>query len=184
MVTRMGGTLQNERLSRMCLRLQNFSFNVTHRKGKDHWDADAISRLLRVGEVAWEREPDLCTDTEPLTASERKTLRSMSLHNDQARDEQLVRDKANVVRYFGAKAELPEYVDLISKTLRILDQHDEELCSEQHERESYLASLQPADHDIILNTIRCMSYEEETAYLYPSQVRRSTQGSGRYAAYP
>jgi hypothetical protein len=51
MITRMSDSLQNQRLLRLCLDLQNFAFRVVHRKVKDHWDAYAISRLMQIDEV-------------------------------------------------------------------------------------------------------------------------------------
>ena len=47
MVTKMSPTTAgNNRLTKLCIELQGYTFGVTHRSGKSHIDADAVSRLL------------------------------------------------------------------------------------------------------------------------------------------
>mmetsp|Transcript_16273 Transcript_16273/g.27305 ORF Transcript_16273/g.27305 Transcript_16273/m.27305 type:complete len:207 (-) Transcript_16273:112-732(-) len=89
MVTKLGTVQQNQRLDRLCLNLQDFSFNVIHRKGKEHWDTDALSRLLRINEAAYiNTYDDLRTDNLPLDEAEKKILRDrMNHHPESASDE-------------------------------------------------------------------------------------------------
>ena len=49
MVTKMSPTTAgNNRLTKLCIELQGYTFGVTHRSGKLHIDADAVSRLLSI----------------------------------------------------------------------------------------------------------------------------------------
>ena len=74
MVTRVGGDVHH-RLTRLCLELQGYTFRVTHRAGKEHLDADAVSRLLRHGEVAYVHTADnLRDDIGPLTNEDNEIL--------------------------------------------------------------------------------------------------------------
>jgi transposase InsO family protein len=76
MVTKAGGAESQQRLLRLCLDLQQFTFKVTHRKGIHHIDADAVSRLLGKDDVPYVRSAnELCDDKEPLTASELQYIR-------------------------------------------------------------------------------------------------------------
>jgi hypothetical protein len=55
--------------------LQGFTFNVTHRSGKVHLDADAISRLLQIDEDPYiNNADDLRDDLGPLTEKEKEGL--------------------------------------------------------------------------------------------------------------
>jgi hypothetical protein len=68
MVTKAGGAESQQRLLRLCLDLQQFTFNVIHRSGKDHLDADAVSRLLGRDDQPYVRTAnELRDDTKPLT---------------------------------------------------------------------------------------------------------------------
>jgi hypothetical protein len=53
MVTKMSDSIGNLRLNTLCLGLQGFIFNVIHRKGALYLDADAVSRLNHIDEVAY-----------------------------------------------------------------------------------------------------------------------------------
>jgi len=71
MVTKAGGAEAQQRLLRLCLDLQQFTFNVIHRSGKDHLDADAVSRLLGKDDQPYVRTAnELRDDTKPLTPTE------------------------------------------------------------------------------------------------------------------
>ena len=71
MVTKAGGAEAQQRLLRLCLDLQQFTFNVIHRSGKDHLDADAVSRLLGKDDQPYVRTAnELRDDTQPLTMAE------------------------------------------------------------------------------------------------------------------
>jgi len=71
MVTKAGGAEAQQRLLRLCLDLQQFTFNVIHRSGKDHLDADAVSRLLGRDDQPYVRTAnELRDDTQPLTETE------------------------------------------------------------------------------------------------------------------
>jgi hypothetical protein len=108
MVTRMSGSLQNQRLLRLCLDLQNFTFRVVHRKGKDNWDADAISRLMQIDEVVRVNTIDgLRTDTSTLTEEERHHLLRVGI-------------KAR----FGAKESRPEYQVLLERMAQVIETQD------------------------------------------------------------
>eukprot|EP01034_Spumella_vulgaris_P022164 gene22164-28272_t len=76
MVTKMGASEQtNQRLLRLCLDLQGFHFSVTHVAGVRHLGADAVSRLLRHGEMPYVRDADdLREDFGPLTEEEKSRL--------------------------------------------------------------------------------------------------------------
>jgi hypothetical protein len=76
MVTKMGGTAHShQRLTRLCLDLQGYSFSVTHRKGSENLDADAISRLLQHNDIAYVHdEYSLRDDFGPLTESDLEDL--------------------------------------------------------------------------------------------------------------
>ncbi len=78
LVTKMGKSVQShQRLTRLCLDLQGYSFNVHHIKGTDHLEADAVSRLLHHDEVAFVHNEDtLRTDFGPLTEEDRANLRA------------------------------------------------------------------------------------------------------------
>jgi hypothetical protein len=105
MVTRMSGSLQNQRLLRLCLDLQNFAFRVVHHKGKDDWDADAISRLKQIDEVVRVNTIDaLRTDTSILTEEERHTLL-----------------RAGIRTRFGTKKAQPEYQVLLERMARVIE---------------------------------------------------------------
>lgn len=69
LVCKMGKSVySHQRLVKLCIDLQQYWFTVTHRKGKDHIDADALSRLLHIDEEPYVREEsDLRHDTGPLT---------------------------------------------------------------------------------------------------------------------
>jgi hypothetical protein len=74
MVTKIGGDVHH-RLARLCLDLQGYTFEVQHRAGKLHLDADAVSRLLRKGEVAYvNNADDLRDDIGPLTDLDKEIL--------------------------------------------------------------------------------------------------------------
>eukprot|EP01034_Spumella_vulgaris_P036134 gene36134-44567_t len=65
----------NQRLLRLCLDLQGFNFCVTHVSGVRHLGADAVSRLLRHGEMPYVRDADdLREDFGPLTEDEKSKL--------------------------------------------------------------------------------------------------------------
>ena len=67
LVVKMDGDVHG-RMSRMITDLQGFTFNVTHRSGKIHLDADAISRLLQIDEDPYiNNADDLRDDLGPLT---------------------------------------------------------------------------------------------------------------------
>eukprot|EP01034_Spumella_vulgaris_P028194 gene28194-35010_t len=78
MVTKMSSNEQtNQRLLRLCLDLQGFNFSVTHVAGVNHLGADAVSRLLRHGEVPYVRDADdLREDFGPLTEEEKTRLQT------------------------------------------------------------------------------------------------------------
>jgi len=76
MVTKAGGAEAQQRLLRLCLDLQQFTFNVIHRSGKDHLDADAVSRLLGKDDQPYVRTAnELRDDTQPLTETELEYIR-------------------------------------------------------------------------------------------------------------
>lgn len=61
----------NHRLTRYCLNLQDYYFSVTHRKGKDHIDADALSRLFQLDDMPEVNDQDtLRHDSGPLTEAD------------------------------------------------------------------------------------------------------------------
>ena len=75
MVTKMGTIEANRRLTTLCLDLQGYRFTVIHRKGGEHLDADAVSRLLHVGEPAIVySEDDLRDDIGPLSKEDQQLL--------------------------------------------------------------------------------------------------------------
>jgi hypothetical protein len=77
MVTKMSDKMGNLRLHSLCLTLQEFTFQVIHRKGALHLDVDAVSRLFRKDEVAYVfQEVDLRDDMDPLTDKEKAILTS------------------------------------------------------------------------------------------------------------
>jgi hypothetical protein len=68
MVTKAGGAEAQQRLVRLCLDLQQFTFKVIHRNGVCHLDADAVSRLLGKDDQPYVRQAnELCDDSTPLT---------------------------------------------------------------------------------------------------------------------
>ncbi|KAJ1391649.1 hypothetical protein B484DRAFT_408678 [Ochromonadaceae sp. CCMP2298] len=86
----------------------NFTFRVVHRKGKDHWDADAISRLMQIDEVVRVNTIDsLRTDTSTLTEEERHSLLRVGI-------------KAR----FGTKESQPEYQVLLERMARVIETQD------------------------------------------------------------
>jgi hypothetical protein len=124
MVTRMSGALQNQRLLRLCLDLQNFAFRVIHRKGRDHWDADAISRLMQIDEVARVHTIDtLRSDTSTLTEEERHTLL-----------------RSGIRTRFGTK-DSPEYGVLLERMACVIETQDTE-----HETDLKEAWMQERDY--------------------------------------
>jgi transposase InsO family protein len=77
MVTKAGGAMTHQRLLRLCLDLQEYTFTVIHRQGKKHLLADAVSRLLQKDEQPYVRTADeLRNDFEPLSKSEWDFLRN------------------------------------------------------------------------------------------------------------
>jgi hypothetical protein len=76
LITKMGKSVQShQRLTRLCLDLQGYTFSVHHIKGTDHLDADAVSRLLHHDEVAFVHNEDtLRSDSGPLTENDRANL--------------------------------------------------------------------------------------------------------------
>jgi hypothetical protein len=104
MVTKMGGVERNQRLAHLCLDLQQFTFKVIHRKGDDHLDADAVSRLLFQDESPYVNTiDDLRTDMAPLGPKE-------------------------VAHY---KARYPEDAD---KVISIIERHVQEVAEENQEQ--------------------------------------------------
>ena len=78
MVTKVGSTANgNIRLQKLCLELQAYRFNVIHRSGKDHADADAVSRLLTYTDKIWDNTvDDVRDDIGPLSPEEMSAYRS------------------------------------------------------------------------------------------------------------
>ena len=74
MIVKIGGDATG-RLARLCVDLQPFTFSVTHRRGDQHLDADAVSRLLHKDDNIYIRTADdLRNDFEPLTNADREWL--------------------------------------------------------------------------------------------------------------
>jgi hypothetical protein len=77
MVTKAGGAENQQRLLRLCLDLQPYTFKVIHRSGISHLDADAVSRLLGKDDQPYVRsENELRDDNLPLTLSEMEAISS------------------------------------------------------------------------------------------------------------
>jgi hypothetical protein len=75
MVTKGGGAEAQQRLLRLCLDLQAFTFKVIHRSGVSHLDADAVSRLLGKDDQPYVRSAnELRDDHQPLSLSEMEIL--------------------------------------------------------------------------------------------------------------
>jgi hypothetical protein len=75
MVTKAGGAEAQQRLLRLCLDLQQFTFRVIHRNGVCHLVADAVSRLLGKDDQPYVRQAnELCDDSNPLTDREKEFL--------------------------------------------------------------------------------------------------------------
>jgi hypothetical protein len=81
LVAKLGGD-SHQRLARICMDLQDYTFTVTHRPGNQHLDADAVSRLLRKDDIPfiW-TESTLRTDRGPLTSDNMEDLKR-SFPND------------------------------------------------------------------------------------------------------
>jgi len=69
-------------LHRMCIAIQGFSFSVTHRKGSEHLDADAVSRLFQTGDDSEyiDDMDEFRTDNLPLTDKEIAQLEKVYTH--------------------------------------------------------------------------------------------------------
>jgi len=77
MVTKAGGAEAQQRLLRLCLDLQQFTFKVIHRSGIHHLDADAVSRLLGKDDQPYVRTAnELRDDTKPLSSEEKQYLKT------------------------------------------------------------------------------------------------------------
>ena len=50
-----GRAKSHQRLLRLCLDIQGFTFRVTHRNGIDHIDADVVSQFLMTNEQPYVR---------------------------------------------------------------------------------------------------------------------------------
>ncbi len=76
MVCRLGSNANNNiRLSRYINALQEYRFNITHRSGKAHIDADAVSRLLQADDVVVvNTAEDLSDNFVPLDTDEESFL--------------------------------------------------------------------------------------------------------------
>ena len=91
MVTKMSDKMGNLRLHSLCLALQEFTFEVIHRKGALHLDADAVSRLFRRDEVAYVfQEEDLRDDMDPLTDKEKAMLTSKWGNKDSLQIQEII----------------------------------------------------------------------------------------------
>ena len=76
MVTKTGGDA-HQRLARLCMDLQGFTFSVKHRSGDKNLLADAVSRLFQVNDIPPVMTSDeLRDDFAPLTREEREKLES------------------------------------------------------------------------------------------------------------
>jgi hypothetical protein len=65
----------HQRLHRLCTDLQGYSFEIIHRKGEEHLDADAISRLLQFGDDIYvNNADDLRDDFGPLSPLDEELL--------------------------------------------------------------------------------------------------------------
>jgi hypothetical protein len=74
MVTKPAGD-PHQRLHRLCTDLQGYSFEIIHRKGEEHLDADAISRLLQFGDDIYvNNADDLRDDFGPLSPLDEELL--------------------------------------------------------------------------------------------------------------
>ena len=72
MVTKTGGDA-HQRLARLCMDLQGFTFSVKHRSGDKNLLADAVSRLFQVNDIPPVLTVDeLRDDFAPLTEDERE----------------------------------------------------------------------------------------------------------------
>ena len=73
LVTKCGASsCNNLRLQNYCLDIQQFHFELFHRAGKIHYDADAVSRLLHTGEEPYfNSADDVRDDFGPLTEEEK-----------------------------------------------------------------------------------------------------------------
>jgi len=75
LVLKIGGDA-NGRLTRLILDLQQFVFSVKHSKGSQHFDADAVSRLLQIGDEPIMHTEEMLRDDEgPLTESDKEIIR-------------------------------------------------------------------------------------------------------------
>ena len=91
MVTKMSDKMGNLRLHSLCLALQEFTFEVIHRKGALHLDADAVSRLFRKDEVAYVfQEEDLRDDMDPLIDKDKAMLTSKWGNKDSLQIQEII----------------------------------------------------------------------------------------------
>lgn len=83
LVCKMGGNaFSHQRLTRLCMELQGYRFAVTHRKGTEHLDADALSRLLQYNELPYVRDDThLRDDIGPLTEDDIQDLKNKYTHD-------------------------------------------------------------------------------------------------------
>jgi len=98
MVTKAGGAEAQQRLLRLCLDLQQFTFKVIHRSGSQHLDADAVSRLLGKDDKPYVRDAnELRDDKEPLSQSELEYLR-MKYNQDAEKMIEIISDKRTLLK--------------------------------------------------------------------------------------
>ena len=64
----------HQRLDRLCMDLQEFSFSIKHRRGKVHIDADIISRLLRTNDQPYVNTTDSLRTDNFLSEEDRNDL--------------------------------------------------------------------------------------------------------------
>ncbi len=115
MVTRSGSEQQNQRLLRLCLDLQGFSFSVTHISGVRHLAADAVSRLLRTNDIPYINTVDeLRDDWGPLPPE-----KVASYHRTYGPEAQFIIDTINTDR----STKFAEYAALSANIQRELEQN-------------------------------------------------------------
>ena len=115
LVTKVGASsCNNLRLQNYCLDVQKFHFELFHRAGKIHYDADAVSRLLHTGEEPYfNKADDIRDDFGPLTEEEKAyfvkqyDIQNSTLIIEAINNHRLEREKSLIVNPVIEKKEVP-----------------------------------------------------------------------------